>query len=90
MRQYFKATSTDSSGGFQPAVGFMSISDGSLESIGHLFVASLIHNGSVPNFLAPWVYNYLTKDQVKLPTSGSTECYDKVSLLHLKSQSVNS
>ena len=43
--------------GFEPFCGLVSVTDGSLMAIGHLFAASIVNGGPVPDFLAPWVYH---------------------------------
>ena len=45
--------------GFEPFCGLVSVTDGSLMAIGHLFAASIVNGGSGPGFLAPWVYHYI-------------------------------
>ena len=34
--------------------------DGTMNSIGHFFVTSVINGGLAPAFLAPWVYEYIS------------------------------
>ena len=38
----------------------VSVADGSINSIGHLFAASICNGGPGPSFLAPWVYTFIT------------------------------
>ena len=45
--------------GFEPFCGLVSVTDGSLMAIGHLFAASIVNGGPGPCFLAPWVYHYI-------------------------------
>jgi len=44
---------------FEPTFGLVSITDGTLTAIGHLFVSSIVHQRPGPGFLAPWVYQFL-------------------------------
>ncbi|XP_066930715.1 acid ceramidase-like [Clytia hemisphaerica] len=37
----------------------MSVSDGTMICIGHLFISSIVCSGPAPNFLSPWAYEYL-------------------------------
>lgn len=39
--------------------GILSITDGTMKSIGHLFAASIVNGGPAPAFFAPWVYEYI-------------------------------
>ena len=60
MKRYFKAVDERTPlSGFEPAVGYMAVSDGTMVSIGHLFVSSIVCSGPAPNFLSPWVYEYM-------------------------------
>ena len=43
----------------EPRKSLFAATDGSMRSIGHLFAASIFHNGPTPNFLAEWVYEYI-------------------------------
>ena len=45
--------------GFEPFCGLVSVTDGSLMAIGHLFAASIVNGSPGPGFLAPWVYHYI-------------------------------
>ncbi|XP_066910281.1 uncharacterized protein [Clytia hemisphaerica] len=36
-----------------------SIVDGKVKSIGHLFASSICNHGPAPNFLAPWLFDYI-------------------------------
>ena len=45
--------------GFEPFCGLVSVTDGSLMAIGHLFAASIVNRGPGPCFLATWVYHYI-------------------------------
>ena len=45
--------------GFEPFCGLVSVTDGSLMAIGHLFAASIVSGGPGPGFLALWVYYYI-------------------------------
>ena len=45
--------------GFEPFCGLVSVTDGSLMAIGHLFAARIVNGGPGPGFLAPWVYHYI-------------------------------
>ncbi|KAK3724043.1 hypothetical protein QZH41_000911, partial [Actinostola sp. cb2023] len=54
--QFFSGTDAT---GYIPSCGIVSIADGMLHAIGHLFAASLCNGGPGPGFLAPWVYNYI-------------------------------
>ena len=38
--------------GYEPSGGIVTIADGTMNSIGHLFAASIINGGSAPAFLA--------------------------------------
>ena len=49
----------DDDSGFEPLSGILSITDGTMKSIGHLFAASIVNGGPAPAFLAPWVYEYI-------------------------------
>ena len=46
--------------GCEPSEGILIITDGTMNSIGHLFAASIINGGPVPAFLASWVYEYIS------------------------------
>ena len=39
----------------------LSIADGSINKVGQLFAASICHGGPGPDFLAPWVFRYITR-----------------------------
>ena len=45
--------------GFEPFCGLVSVTDGSLMAIGHLFAASIVNGCPGPCVLAPWVYHYI-------------------------------
>ena len=45
--------------GFEPFCGLVSVTDGSLIAIGHLFANAIVNGGTGPGFLAPWVYHYI-------------------------------
>ena len=45
--------------GFEPFCGLVSVTDGSLMAIGHLFAVSIVNGCPGPCFLAPWVYHYI-------------------------------
>ena len=36
------------------------MADGTAYGIGHLFAATICHDEPGPNFMAPWVYKYIT------------------------------
>ena len=36
------------------------MADGTVNGIGHLFAATICHGGPGPDFIAPWVYKYIT------------------------------
>ena len=46
--------------GYEPSGGIVTIADGTMNSIGHLFAASIINGGPAPDFLASWVYEYIS------------------------------
>ena len=77
MVQFFKPIGLN---GYEPAVGLIGATNGSMKSIGHLFVASLVHNGPGPGFLASWVYEYLVGgiEKVLLPTILEDPLYAEV------------
>jgi len=55
--------------GYEPSCGLLSVTDGTLESIGHLFAASVVNGGQGPNFLSSWVYNFIVGNaEFLLPT----------------------
>ena len=62
----------------EPAVGLMCLDD--MEMIGHLFVASLVHDGPGPSFLSPWIYDYIVGgfDTVSLPKELKNPIYQQV------------
>ena len=37
----------------------MSVADGTMDAIGHIFAASICNGGVAPSFLAPWVYKFM-------------------------------
>ena len=39
----------------------LSIADGSINQVGQLFAASICHGGPGPGFLAPWLFQYITR-----------------------------
>ena len=43
----------------EPLSSAHSVADGTVTSIGHLFAASICNQGPAPNFLAPWIYDYI-------------------------------
>lgn len=43
----------------EPSTSVHAVVDGSIKSIGHLYAASICNFGPAPNFLAPWVYNFI-------------------------------
>ena len=45
--------------GFEPFCRLVSVTDGRLMAIWHLFAASIVIGGPGPCFLAPWAYNYI-------------------------------
>ena len=45
--------------GREPSLDLVSVTNGTVRSIGQLFAASLCQGGPVPSFLGPWVYYYL-------------------------------
>ena len=45
--------------GFEPFCGLVSVTDGSLMAVGHLFAASIVNGGAGACFFAPWVYHYI-------------------------------
>ena len=49
----------DEESGYEPFCGLVSVADGTIRAIGHLFAASICNGGPGPGFLAPWVYNYI-------------------------------
>ncbi|XP_066920038.1 uncharacterized protein [Clytia hemisphaerica] len=60
LKRFFKpVTDGIPLNGFEPAVGYMSVSDGTMICIGHLFISSIVCSGPAPNFLSPWAYEYL-------------------------------
>ena len=54
---FFVGTDDD---GCEPSEGILIITDGTMNSIGHLFAASIINGGPAPAFLASWVYEYIS------------------------------
>ena len=48
--------------GYEPSAGILTIADGTMNSIGHLFAASIINGGPAPAFLAFWVYEYVSNE----------------------------
>jgi len=76
---YFKG---EKNCGLDPAFGLMSVADGTLSSIGHLFVASIVNNGPGPGFLTPWLYEFLVGgiEAIGLPSTLDHTIYDKVCL----------
>ena len=48
--------------GYEPSGGIVTIADGTMNSIGHLFAASIINGGPAPAFLASWVYEYISNE----------------------------
>ena len=50
----------DKSGkGYERSCGILSVADGTMRSIGHLFAASVVNGGPAPCFLSPWIYEYM-------------------------------
>ena len=54
---FFVGTDDD---GCEPSEGILIITDGTMNSIGHLFAASILNGGPAPAFLASWVYEYIS------------------------------
>ena len=50
---FFVGTHDD---GYEPSEGVLTITDGTMNSIGHLFAASIINGGPAPAFLGSSVY----------------------------------
>ena len=48
--QYFVG---DDTSGFEPNCGTVSVANGTMEAIGHIFSASICNGGTAPSFLAP-------------------------------------
>ena len=44
----------------EPRKSLYAVADGSMKSVGHLLAASICQNGPPPNFLAKWVYGYIS------------------------------
>lgn len=49
----------DEENGYVPVFGATSVTDGTLEQIGHVFAASLCHHGLGPGRLSTWVYEFV-------------------------------
>ena len=45
--------------GFEQFCGLVTVTDGSLMAVGHLFAAIIVNGGPELCFLAPWVYHYI-------------------------------
>ena len=54
---FFVGTHDD---GYEPSEGVLTITDGTMNSIGHLFAASIINGEPAPAFLASSVYEYIS------------------------------
>ena len=75
---------------FEPSCGILSVADGTMKSIGHLFAASIVNGGPAPAFLAPWVYEYIVKGLSSAIKAGPKidqmsnlkNIYDKVYLMN--------
>eukprot|EP00795_Rhopilema_esculentum_P011065 gene11065-19926_t len=69
--------------GFEPCCGTISIADGTVMSIGHLFAASVCNGGAAPCFLSQWLYTYISSGFIQsvlncLPcTLPSGSCYSE-------------
>jgi len=76
----------DDKNGFEPSCGILSVADGTMKSVGHLFASSVVNGGPAPAFLATWVYEYMTKGITSATqagpqldkTSSLKKIYDKV------------
>lgn len=53
-------TKEDQHDGFVPCESTVALTEGTFEVAGELMAMSIAQGGPAPNFLAPWVYNYLT------------------------------
>ncbi len=78
----------DIKNGYEPSCGVMSVTDGTLFSIGHLFAASICNGGPAPTFLSLWIYKFIISGiqaaKQCLPTSLGNghlynDLYEKVS-----------
>ena len=81
LKRYFKAFNEEIPlSGFEPAVSYMSVSDGTMISIGHLFISSIVCSGPAPNFLSPWAYEYLVGgiEKTVLHPESCSEKFQKV------------
>ena len=54
--QYFAGEKSED---LEPNCGVVSVANGTTKGIGHLIAASVCHGGTMPVFLAPWIYKYI-------------------------------
>ena len=64
---------------YEPSAGILTIADGTMNSIGHLFAASVINGGPAPAFLVSWVYEYIS-NRIKSALESSPKMDDTSSL----------
>ena len=85
--QYFKG---DECSGYEPFCGTLSVADGTVKFMGHLFAASIVNGGPAPSFLSPWIYEFIVGGMgkaIKLcpreinPNSPLKEIFEKVNFL---------
>ena len=43
----------------EPNCRVVSVANGTTKGIGNLIAASVCHGGTIPGFLAPWIYKYI-------------------------------
>lgn len=55
--------------GYEPCCGTISVADGTVMSIGHLFAASVCNGGAAPCFLSQWLYTYISSGLQSVMTS---------------------
>eukprot|EP00794_Sanderia_malayensis_P020690 gene20690-22727_t len=46
--------------GYEPYCGTISVADGTVTSIGHLFAAGICNGGAAPCFLSQWLFTYIS------------------------------
>ena len=69
--------------GYEPCCGTISVADGTVMSIGHLFAASICNGGAAPCFLSQWLHIYIAYGLQKvltcLPsTLPAGSCYSEI------------
>ena len=54
--------------GYEPICGTLSVANGTVMSIGHLFAASVFNGGAAPFFPSHWLYTYISSGLQSVPT----------------------